>query len=428
MLRDNRQYYYEDCYMYFTFAGVYSKQYNLFITNSKGFTKVNSVGGSVKTETPDYQNRNYYLGTTKSKKTIKIDVATEGLSYDEYKEMMNWLEEGRTGFLYFDSDVDWGWDVVISKMGDATQNFTPHGGIYEFNIQFDTIGSYCARSPWNNIINMTSPFGNSLAAANDRTVAEMSISNKFGVPEVVYTANSGGFKEIYLPSVSNRDGYLDYSFEPGSNINLEIQKLTNKTNNEYITYVKYAGTYNLSNPRLKYLGASNYVVINDSSIIENDENFVLTESNQNNGLLVLDGYTYFSRNSYTIDSPSIKSLTLHQEDYDRIQYWSGLYVCIAWPDYTNTTTYSDQRYDDVDMDLIQYNELSYPYRFYSCIWFIPKITDRTITLGAQNWNRGSLPATKLGKPIVTFGQYNKIRITNSDETNPQLLVHKYNNI
>lgn len=147
MLRDNRQYYYEDCYMYFTFAGVYSKQYNLFITNSKGFTKVNTVGGSVKTETPDYQNRSYYLGTTKSKKTIKIDVATEGLSYDQYKEMMNWLEEGRTGFLYLDSDVDWGWDVVISKMGDATQNFTQHGGVYEFNIQFDTIGSYCARSP-----------------------------------------------------------------------------------------------------------------------------------------------------------------------------------------------------------------------------------------------------------------------------------------
>lgn len=106
MLRDNRQYYYEDCYMYFTFAGVYSKQYNLFITNSKGFTKVNSVGGSVKTETPDYQNRSYYLGTTKSKKTIKIDVATEGLTYDQYKEMMDWLEEGRTGFLYLDSDVD----------------------------------------------------------------------------------------------------------------------------------------------------------------------------------------------------------------------------------------------------------------------------------------------------------------------------------
>ena len=424
MLRDNRQYYYEDCYMYFTFAGVYSKQYNLFITNSKGFTKVNSVGGSVKTETPDYQNRNYYLGTTKSKKTIKIDVATEGLSYDKYKEMMSWLEEGRTGFLYFDSDADWGWDVVISKMGDATQNFTQHGGVYEFNIQFDTIGSYCARSPWDNIIDITSPF---TAAANDRTAAEMSISNKAGVPEVVYAADSGGFKEIYLPSISNRDGYLDYSFEPGSNINLEIQKLTNKTNNEYTTYVKYAGTYNLSNPRLKYLGASNYVVVNDSSIIENDENFVLTESNQNNGLLVLDGYTYFSRDYYTIDSPLSQELrlTLRQDDIDRIQYWNNLYICISWQDLTNTNTYEEQLYD------VQ----PYPYKFFSCIWFSPNFdldNPEIVVLPLQNWNRKAFPTTedlKTGKTFVTFGQYNKIRITNnSSETSPQLIVHKYNNI
>lgn len=241
-------------------------------------------------------------------------------------------------------------------MGDATQNFTQHGGVYEFNIQFDTIGSYCARSPWDNIIDITSPF---TAAANDRTAAEMSISNKAGVPEVVYAADSGGFKEIYLPSISNRDGYLDYSFEPGSNINLEIQKLTNKTNNEYTTYVKYAGTYNLSNPRLKYLGASNYVVVNDSSIIENDENFVLTESNQNNGLLVLDGYTYFSRDYYTIDSPLSQELrlTLRQDDIDRIQYWNNLYICISWQDLTNTNTYEEQLYD------VQ----PYPYKFFSCI-------------------------------------------------------------
>lgn len=424
MLRDNRQYYYEDCYMYFTFAGVYSKQYNLFITNSKGFTKVNSVGGSVKTETPDYQNRSYYLGTTKSKKTIKIDVATEGLTYDQYKEMMDWLEEGRTGFLYLDSDIDWGWDVVISKMGDATQNFTPYGGVYEFNIQFETIGTYCARSPWDNVVNIDTQFTD-MAVDGDRTAVELTIANKFGVPEIVYVGNSGNFKEIYLPSVSNRNGYLDYSFEPGEKINLEIQKLINRKNNQYTTYIKYAGDYNLTSPQLKYLGASNYIIVNDSSIIENNENFELTESNQNSGLMVLDGYTYFSRDYYTIDSPSSQELrlTLWQDDIDHIQYWNNLYVCISWQDLTNTDTYEEQSYD------IQ----PYPYKFYSCIWFDPQFdldNPKTLILPAQNWNRKSFPTTtKIGKTFITFGQYNKVRITNSsDITNPQLIVHKYNNI
>ena len=424
MLRDNRQYYYEDCYMYFTFAGVYSKQYNLFITNSKGFTKVNSVGGSVKTETPDYQNRSYYLGTTKSKKTIKIDVATEGLTYDQYKEMMDWLEEGRTGFLYLDSDVDWGWDVVISKMGDATQNFTPYGGVYEFNIQFETIGTYCARSPWDNVVNIDTQFTDT-AVGGDRTAAELTIANKFGVPEIVYTGNSGNFKEIYLPSVSNRNGYLDYSFEPGEKIDLEIQKLINRKNNQYTTYIKYAGDYNLTSPQLKYLGASNYIIVNDSSIIENNENFELTESNQNSGLMVLDGYTYFSRDYYTIDSPSSQELqlTLRQDDIDRIQYWNNLYVCISWQDLTNTDTYEEQSYD------IQ----PYPYKFYSCIWFDPQFdldNPKTLILPVQNWNRKNFPTTtKIGKTFIIFGQYNKVRITNSsDITNPQLIVHKYNNI
>ena len=169
------------------------------------------------------------------------------------------------------------------------------------------------------------------AVGGDRTAAELTIANKFGVPEIVYAGNSGNFKEIYLPSVSNRNGYLDYSFEPGEKIDLEIQKLINKKNDQYTTYIKYVGDYNLTSPQLKYLGASNYIIVNDSSIIENNENFELTESNQNSGLMVLDGYTYFSRDYYTIDSPSNQELrlTLQQDDIDRIQYWNNLYVCIS---------------------------------------------------------------------------------------------------
>lgn len=425
MLNDNRQYFYQDCYMYFTFAGVYSKRYNLFITNSKGFTKVNTVGGSVKTETPDYQNMNYYLGTTKSKKTFKIDVACEGLSYEQYKEMMDWLEEGKTGFLYFDSDVDWGWDVVISKIGDATQNFTHHGGIYEFNIQFDTIGTYYARSPWDLWVNVKDVF-TSTAVDGDRTAAEGTIANKYGVPEIVVARVASGYKDIYLPSVSNRPGYIDYIQDlsgPGG-INLIIDKQTNFAatldNDKYTSYIKYVGTSSLNSTSLKYLGASNYIIVNNSSIIEGEERIELTTSYQNSGLMTVNGYSPIARDNYTIGSQDIIQgviqLQLHQEDLDIIQYWNNLYICIAWPDKTNTNTYEQELY----------NNGAYPYKFYSCIWFDPQISDGVVSLPKVNWNRNFTLSTNL---IVVFGRYDKLRLNNNTtDQNCEMIVHKYNNI
>lgn len=421
MLNDNKQYFYQDCYMYFTFAGVYSKRYNLFITNSKGFTKVNTVGGSVKAETPDYQNMNYYLGTTKSKKTFKIDVACEGLSYEQYKEMMDWLEEGKTGFLYFDSDVDWGWDVVISKMGDATQNFTHHGGVYEFNIQFDTIGTYYARSPWDLWVDVKNVF-TSTAVNGDRTAAEETIANKYGVPEIVVTSTASGYKDIYLPSVSNRSGYIDYiqdSSGPGR-INLIIDKQSNfaatSDSDKYISYIKYVGTSSLDATSLKYLGASNYIIVNDSSIIEGEEKIVLTASYQNSGLMAINGYSPIARDNYTIGSQNVTQLQLHQEDLDIVQYWNNLYICIAWPDITNTNTYEQELY----------NNGAYPYKFYSCIWFDPQISGRVVSLPKLNWNRNLTPSTK---PIVVFGRYDKLRFNNNiTDQNCEMIVHKYNNM
>ena len=421
MLNDNKQYFYQDCYMYFTFAGVYSKRYNLFITNSKGFTKVNTVGGSVKTETPDYQNMNYYLGTAKSKKTFKIDVACEGLSYEQYKEMMDWLEEGKTGFLYFDSDVDWGWDVVISKIGDATQNFTYHGGVYEFNIQFDTIGTYYARSPWDLWVDVKNVF-TSTAVNGDRTAAEKTIANKYGVPEIVVTSTASGYKDIYLPSVSNRSGYIDYiqdSSGPGR-INLIIDKQTNfaatSDSDKYISYIKYVGTSSLDATSLKYLGASNYIIVNDSSIIEGEEKIVLTASYQNNGLMTVNGYTPIARDNYTIGSQNVTELQLYQEDLNIIQYWNNLYICIAWPDRTNTNTYGQELY----------NNGAYPYKFYSCIWFDPQISGGIVYLPKVSWNRNLTPSTK---PIVVFGRYDKLRLNNNiADQNCEMIVHKYNNM
>lgn len=220
-------------------------------------------------------------------------------------------------------------------MGDATQNFTHHGGVYEFNIQFDTIGTYYARSPWDLWVDVKNVF-TSTAVDGDRTAAERAIANKYGVPEIVVTRTASGYKDIYLPSVSNRPGYIDYIQDlSGSTdrINLIIDKQTNFAatldSDKYTSYIKYVGTSSLNDTSLKYLGASNYIIVNDSSIIEGEERIELTTSYQNSGLMTINGYSPIVRDNYIIGSQNVSQLRLHQEDLDAIQYWDNLYICIA---------------------------------------------------------------------------------------------------
>lgn len=410
MLRDKNNYYYDDCYMYFTFAGVYSKKYNLFVVNSKGFTKVNTVGASVKTEAPDYQDMQYYLGTTRSKKTIKIDVATEGLTLDEYKNMMLWLSEGRTGFLYFDSDVDWGWDVVISKIGDATYNPNKNGDIYEFNIQFDTIGTYKARTPWDIVFNVDDVFEGTITNG-DKTNSEYTIANKWGIPELIYAKNENNNKIIYLPVIGNCGGYFNYGFlTNGNNSTLKISK-------DNIDYINYTFSHESKNYTIKYYGNSNYVIANNNSLVETEEGLVTKNSinNQVNGLLTLEG-----QGPQLVDYIDINTsrLILTKEQSDLLSYMKNFYISISYLDLTKYSNYSSDGYDDYP----------YPYQFYNIIFFDPIIENNIITFSKQTWNRNMWSELPDQKPIITYGNYNTIKIENTGATNSLLYLYKYNNM
>lgn len=156
------------------------------------------------------------------------------------------------------------------------------------------------------------------------------------MPEIVVTSAVNGYKDIYLPSVSNRPGYIDYIQDLSSGtseIKLSIDKQTNFAatldSDKYTSYIKYVGTSSLNDTSLKYLGASNYIIVNSSSIIEGEERIELTTSYQNSGLMTINGYSPIARDNYTIGSQDVTELQLHQEDLDIIQYWNNLYICIA---------------------------------------------------------------------------------------------------
>lgn len=100
-----------DPHLFFTFNGLYSRNYNLFIenTNKGGGTKiVASPDKTVSFATPDYQNNTYYLGTTKKQKTFKHTLAADGLTPDELREILQILKVGEVGLLSYDTNKFYG--------------------------------------------------------------------------------------------------------------------------------------------------------------------------------------------------------------------------------------------------------------------------------------------------------------------------------
>ena len=82
------KYWYEDEFMYFTFAGVTSSKYNLFIENDKNMSIVNTIGASSTFSNAYKQEGTYYLGTSRTQKTFKRKCASRGLTLDQYRDMM----------------------------------------------------------------------------------------------------------------------------------------------------------------------------------------------------------------------------------------------------------------------------------------------------------------------------------------------------
>ena len=117
---EKNYYWYNDNCMYFTFKGVRSSDYHLFIQNNKELTIENTVGASSEYINATLQEGTYYMGTSRKQKTFKRKCAAEGLTLQQYKEMMTWLSVGTTGELVFDNNPYWGWTVVLDMVGDAT--------------------------------------------------------------------------------------------------------------------------------------------------------------------------------------------------------------------------------------------------------------------------------------------------------------------
>lgn len=139
MLKNNLVY--KDDYIFFTFNGIRSSNYNLMIQNNIDDLKIiTNTNSSIDYASLKYQTGRYMMGVTRSHRVLSHKLVAYGLTRNEANKMAAWLQEGNYGSLVYDYAPDWKYNVVINKLGDMNlypvdiQHF-----IVSFDIEFNTI-------------------------------------------------------------------------------------------------------------------------------------------------------------------------------------------------------------------------------------------------------------------------------------------------
>lgn len=291
MLKNNL-YYNNDKYLYFSFNGVHSSEYNLFITNKDDLTIENSVGESSEYVSALFQEGSYYAGTKKTQKTFKRKCAAEGLTLSQYKRMMRWLTTGTTGFLVFDNNPWWGWTVVLDSVGDASIMERSDKLLVEFDITFKTVGPYFARNRYAAYYNESNTDAGEILSTCNGRYNETAMCNEFGIP-VIFMEESDNIYNYFVQGVNNEHQHLDYEFILDTKNDQAFTLKHNKIN--YIALktrplsVENRTVTASDDHRVKYYGESNLILCNDELIeLKHD---LLKSNHQPYGILQLQSTT-----------------------------------------------------------------------------------------------------------------------------------------
>lgn len=270
-----------DPHLFFTFNGTYSRNCNLFIVNDNkgGGTKfVASPDNTVSFATPDYQNNTYYLGTTKKQKTFKHTVAANMLSQHEVQQILQWLKVGEVGFLSYDTNPYWGWDVVVTSVGDVSQYEASDGSIIEFAVEFKTINDWHARSNYDAVKQFGGNAIDGFYDESDGKLSTHSIANEYGIPEIVVDGST-----IYLPQVSDEHSFVNIDWVISESVNSTTQQC--KVEYEGQTLYDYNFVRRKDAQFINYLGQYGFSLVG-SQLVEDKDGLV--DSSTASELLIFD--------------------------------------------------------------------------------------------------------------------------------------------
>jgi len=142
-----------DNYLGFTFDGVRialedygtltAKTYDGFIINSGDDLKFSSAPEfSSEFASPTLGDYSIYTGTTVGSKMFSFRIALKENSYADFQAILKWLGPEEKGYLIFDYNEDFGYEVKVNSIGSASYVVQSDGITYniEFYIEFITTG------------------------------------------------------------------------------------------------------------------------------------------------------------------------------------------------------------------------------------------------------------------------------------------------
>lgn len=181
-----------DEYMGFTWNNTHCSKYNMFITNNSDSLKfVNAPSFSNNFISTTFQEDRYYTGTSFQGKTLSFEICAYGISLEEYREMLQWLDLKTIGRLRLDYDNWFEYPCKISNLSEANKypwnTITVNGVtrklyIVTFSISFETVNDRFAYSRYTNILNSNfSDFEYKYHTDSDITTTDNISYDNFGV-------------------------------------------------------------------------------------------------------------------------------------------------------------------------------------------------------------------------------------------------------
>jgi hypothetical protein len=100
---------------------------------------------------PQYGERTYYTGNTKSNKTFSLKVQLDKITLHKYREFLEWLNLDSKGTLIFDYNPNYGYDVKVQSISPSEFHVTKKSNNNEdfyyvdLSIEFITVSDFAAR-------------------------------------------------------------------------------------------------------------------------------------------------------------------------------------------------------------------------------------------------------------------------------------------
>lgn len=142
----------KDRFLYFTFNGRHSSEFDLFYVNGgEDITLPFTPVVKYNTISPLYQNRSYIVGKSIEAKQLKLRVAADNKELSDVDDILEWLNPNSIGELSFDHRPDYVHNVFISSVGSPTLvpwetvNNRIKNVIY-FDIVFETHGTHTSET------------------------------------------------------------------------------------------------------------------------------------------------------------------------------------------------------------------------------------------------------------------------------------------